>query len=148
ILNRISFCLRTGETLGVLGESGAGKTTLGLTLMGLLPCSTWQVTGEALFGHQPLITSGRFAARPLVARVAMIHQDSGVLNPVLRVGRQITEVLRARKAGDKQSCRDLALNLLSEVGFEDSESIYLRFPHQLSGGERQRVMIAQALAYD
>jgi peptide/nickel transport system ATP-binding protein len=79
-------------------------------------------------------------------RVSVIYQDSSVLNPVLRIGTQLTEILRAHENWSRQECRDRAIALLEAVEFRDADRIFAAFPHQLSGGQRQRVVIAQALA--
>jgi peptide/nickel transport system ATP-binding protein len=146
-LEGISFHIAAGEIVGLLGESGAGKTTLAMTLLRLLP-SSFRVTGGSIqFEGRPLLSlSERELRKTRGARISVIYQDSTVLNPVMRVGDQVLEVLRAHRDWNKHRCREEAKLLLKEVDIEDVDRVYTSYPHQLSGGQRQRVVIAQALA--
>jgi len=138
-LNDVSFSLTAGETVCVVGESGSGKSTLGLAINSLLP------VGSSVRGTIDWRGSG---AGPMRGRDAcMIFQDpAGSLDPVVRVGEQIVEVVRARASTPAIDARDIARRLLSDVGFVAPREIAAAFPHQLSGGQAQRVAIACALA--
>ena len=146
-LRGMSFDIALGEIVGLLGESGAGKTTLALALLRLLP-PAFQITGGSiLFEAHRLESSCERELRQIRgARISIVHQDSTALNPVIRVGEQVVEVLRAHHDWSKRRCRSETRLLLKEVGFEDVDQAYTSYPNQLSGGQRQRVVIAQALA--
>jgi peptide/nickel transport system ATP-binding protein len=147
-LDGVSFEVRAGEAIGILGESGSGKSTLGLALLRLLPDYARYERGTIHFDGQDLLAlpeSGLGKIRG--ARIAHIPQDPALaLNPVMRVGVQIAEVLRAHAELTKASRRGRVEELLREVGFDDPAQIGSAYPHQLSGGQRQRVVIAQAIA--
>jgi oligopeptide/dipeptide ABC transporter ATP-binding protein len=146
-LKDIDFDLWAGETVGVLGESGAGKTTLAMAILRLLPASNCFVEGSIEFQGVPLLTLHENELRRIRgSRIALVYQDSSVLNPMLRVGDQIVEVLRAHLNWTKRQYRDKAMSLLQDVELRDAERIYAALPHQLSGGQRQRIALAQALA--
>ncbi len=146
-LTGISFHIAAGEIVGLLGESGAGKTTLAMALLRLLP-SPFRVTGGSIRfeARQLLSLSERELRTTRGARMSIIYQDPTVLNPVMRVGDQIVEVLRAHRDWNNRRSREEAKLLLKEVDIEDVERVHMSYPHQLSGGQRQRVVIAQALA--
>jgi oligopeptide/dipeptide ABC transporter ATP-binding protein len=145
-LTGINFQIAPGEIVGVTGESGAGKTTLALALLRLL--SPGMLTsGSIHFRSVPLLSSSDIELRRIRgAKISIIYQDETVLNPVIRVGDQIVEVLRAHMGWTKQRCREESRQLLGEMGFEDVSRIYASYPHQLSGGQRQRIVVALALA--
>jgi peptide/nickel transport system ATP-binding protein len=146
VLQAITFHVATGEIVGLLGESGAGKTTLALALLRLLPSSFRLAGGSIHFESRSLLSLSEHELRKTRgARISIIYQDSTVLNPVIRVGEQVVEVLRAHHDWSKQRCREEARSILNEVGIEDVDRIYASYPHQLSGGQRQRIVIAQAL---
>ena len=144
----ISFTLERGRTLGVVGESGSGKTVLARSIMGLVAGSNLVRSGRVLFEGTDLVTLPPPALRRLWGqRISMIFQDPMTsLNPVMRVGTQITESLRLHLDMDKKSAKRAAIELLGQVGIPSPEERYRSFPHALSGGMRQRVMIAIALA--
>ena len=135
------------EVVGILGESGSGKSTLAWCLLHLLPKDT-DVTGSILFDGEDLIAaSDRSLQKTRGARLALIPQDPAVcLNPVIRVGQQISDVLRAHLSLSPKERQERVRELLKEVGFDDIERIHRSYPHQLSGGQRQRIVIAQAIA--
>jgi ABC-type glutathione transport system ATPase component len=141
----LSFVLREGETLGLLGQSGCGKTTLALALLSLLPGSARVVRGSIHFReHDMLSASERKLQQIRGAQAAIIFQEPATaLNPVLNVGEQIREVARAHLIGRRLD-RSAAEAALAEVGLGDRR-ILSAYPHQLSAGQRQRVVIAQAL---
>jgi peptide/nickel transport system ATP-binding protein len=146
-LEDIDFDVFAGETVGLLGESGAGKTTLAMAILRLLPASSCVVKGSIKFDGVPLLALPENDLRKIRgSRISLVYQDSSVLNPVLRVGDQIVEVLRAHFTWTRHQYRDKAISLLNEVEMRDAERIYAAFPHQLSGGQRQRIALAQALA--
>src|SRR5437868_14161519 len=147
VLSEISFDLKRGEIVGLLGESGSGKSTLALALLRVLP-SDARVSGSITFDGRDLFTlSERQMRRLRGAAISIIFQEPGLaLNPVLRVGTQITEVLRAHNGWSRRRLRDEAAALLPRVELTDAGRIFNTYPHELSGGQAQRVLIAQALA--
>jgi oligopeptide/dipeptide ABC transporter ATP-binding protein len=144
----VSFTLDRGRTLGVVGESGSGKTVLARSIMGLLPKRNVVRTGKVLYEGINLLTAAPEQVRDLWgAEMAMIFQDPMTsLNPVQRVGSQITEGMRHHLRMDRKTASATALALLREVGIPEPERRYKQYPHELSGGMRQRVMIAVAMA--
>jgi oligopeptide/dipeptide ABC transporter ATP-binding protein len=146
-VREVTFHIQRGEAVGLSGESGAGKTTLGLALMRLLP-SCFQVNqGSIEFAGRPLLSLGEGELRAIRgARISLIYQDSAVLNPVLRVGDYLVEVLRAHYSWPQCRYRERAMTLLEDMELLDVDRIYAAYPHQLSGGQRQRIVIAQGLA--
>jgi oligopeptide/dipeptide ABC transporter ATP-binding protein len=146
-LKGVTFQVHRGEVVGVLGESGAGKSTLANALMCLLPSSCQVVEGSIEFeGRRLLALDERELRKIRGARISVISQDSAVLNPVLRVGDHLVEVLRAHHSWSRRRYRQKAITLLEEMELLDVDRIYAAYPHQLSGGQRQRIVIAQALA--
>ena len=147
-LNGVSFRLCEGEVAGVVGESGSGKTTLALAIAGLLPPNAALAGGSIVFqGREMARLSERELQKIRGAQIALVLQEpAAALNPVLRIGDHISEVLRAHERGDRRSRREAVHALLREVRLPDPERICDAYPHQLSGGERQRAAIAQALA--
>jgi oligopeptide/dipeptide ABC transporter ATP-binding protein len=144
----VSFTLARGKTLGVVGESGSGKTVLSRSIMGLLPTRDVERSGTVRFaGHDMTALSPVELRQVWGAELSMIFQDPmTALNPVVRIGRQITESLRLHLDMDRKEARATAVELLRSVGIPSPEERIRWYPHQLSGGMRQRVMIAIALA--
>lgn len=145
-LERIDFAISPGEIVGLLGESGSGKSTLAAALLGLLPAGA-EVSGSILFNGTEMIGRNGRELRSMRGReVAMVHQDPSLsLNPVLRVGTQIEEVVRAHKKMSRSDRVQLAKDALEHARIQDVDRIYSSYPHQLSGGERLRVTLAQAI---
>ncbi len=145
----ISFDLEAGEILGIVGESGSGKSVTALTVMGLLPRPPARVVaGSVRFGGQELLgLSETRLERIRGAGISMVFQEPMTsLNPVLSIGEQIMETLRAHESLSARAQRMRALEMLDRVGIPSAEKRMADYPHQLSGGQRQRVMIAMALA--
>jgi oligopeptide/dipeptide ABC transporter ATP-binding protein len=144
----VSFSLDRGKTLGVVGESGSGKTVLARSIMGLLPRSNVIRGGEVRFAGRELTSLPENELRDIWgAEIGMIFQDPMTsLNPVMRIGRQITESLRHHLGIDAAEARRRAVALLGSVGIPEPEQRLREYPHQLSGGMRQRVTISVALA--
>jgi oligopeptide/dipeptide ABC transporter ATP-binding protein len=145
-VERVSFDIRPGEIVGVLGESGCGKTTVGLSLLRLLPDAAHVTGGRILLRGRDLGTLSESQLREVRgAEVAIIYQDSNVLNPVIRVGKQVSAVMRAHSGCTASRAREEVEVLFSAIGLRDFDRLYDSYPHQLSGGQRQRIAIAQAL---
>ena len=143
----VDFDVKAGETLGVVGESGAGKSVSFLALLDLLP-RTARVSGSATLNGVDLIGASRRQLRAIRgSRIAMIFQDPlSALNPVHRVGDQIVEMIRAHQDLGAAEAGKRAVELLDLVGIPQSRDRARQYPHEFSGGMRQRVMIAMAIA--
>ena len=144
----VSLSLGRGRTLGVVGESGSGKTVLSRSIMGLLSGTNVERSGTVRFaGHDLSVMSLAELREVWGMQVAMVFQDPmTALNPVVRVGRQITEALRLRAGLDRRAASETAVALMRSVGIPAPQRRLRAYPHELSGGMRQRVMIAIALA--
>ena len=148
-VNGVTFALQEGETLGVVGESGCGKSVTMLSVLGLIPQPPGKIErGQALFLGKDLLRMSTAELRDIRgAQISMIFQDPMTsLNPVLTVGRQLTEPLEVHQGMNRQEARQRAAKLLELVGIPSTENRLDDYPHQFSGGMRQRVMIAMALA--
>ncbi len=143
----ISFTLGRGETLGLVGESGCGKSLTAMALLGLLP-DTARVRGSIqLDGQELLNQSDTLLCRVRGKRMAMVFQEPmTALNPVHTIGRQVAEPLRLHLGLSARAARTQALTLLDRVGIADAARRMGQYPHQFSGGQRQRITIAMALA--
>ena len=143
----VSFALERGETLGLIGESGCGKSLTAMALMGLLPESA-EVSGNIRFDGQELVgTSEAQMCRLRGHRIGMVFQEPmTALNPVHTIGRQVAEPLRLHLGLDKTTARQRAIALLDRVGIPQAAQRFDAYPHQFSGGQRQRITIAMALA--
>lgn len=150
LIRQVDFQVDTGEFLGLVGESGSGKSLTALAILGLLPKQCRVLSGRIeLAGENLLELSERRRAQTRGGRVAMIFQEPmTALNPVLKVGYQIAEAVRAHRRGDRQSAWQDARRLLDLVAIPSAVDRLDDYPHQLSGGQRQRIMIAMALAGD
>ena len=147
-VNGISFDVTAGETLGIVGESGCGKSVTSLALLGILPRAGRVTTGRAVFGGRNLLELDDEQLRKIRGReIAMIFQDPmSSLNPVLTIGRQIREPLETHLGLDQAKAERRAAELLDQVGIANPKLRLKDYPHQFSGGMRQRAMIAMALA--
>jgi peptide/nickel transport system ATP-binding protein len=146
----VSFQVAPGETLGVVGESGSGKSVTFMTVMGLITKKIARIEGQALFQGQDLLKLPREEMRHIRGdKISMVFQDPlTALNPVIKVGAQVVELLHAhRKMGNKEAW-DYATDLLNRVGIPRPQERVKQYPHEFSGGMRQRAMIAMALALD
>lgn len=149
-LNNISFELGKGERLGIVGESGAGKSITGFALMNLLSQPGFIDTGEILFEGEDIVKMPEAKMRRIRGnRMAMIFQDPMVtLNPVLTIGQQMVETLKAHRKLSKAEAEQIAIVKLREVYIPSPEERLAQYPHELSGGMRQRIIIAIALLLD
>jgi oligopeptide transport system ATP-binding protein len=147
-VNGVSFDVAAGETLGIVGESGCGKSVTSLAILGILSRAGRVTRGQAMFEGRDLLKLSDGELRGVRGReIAMIFQDPMTsLNPVLRVGRQLREALEAHFDIDRAAAGKRAVELLELVGIPAARSRVKDYPHQFSGGMRQRVMIAMALA--
>lgn len=150
ILQDVSLTLARGEVHGLVGESGAGKSTIGKALLGILPRSLRLIAGEIRFDGRDLLTLPRRALRAILGvEIALIPQDpQTALNPARRIAAQLTDGLRLRRGFSARAAYDKALTLLEEVHIRDPERVLRAFPHELSGGQRQRVLIAAAFSLE
>jgi oligopeptide transport system ATP-binding protein len=147
-VNGISFQIKPGETLGIVGESGCGKSVTALAIMGILPRAARVTSGSVrLEGRELLRLPDRELRAVRGKEIAMIFQDPMTsLNPVLTVGRQLREAIEAHLDLDRRAVAQRAVELLDQVGIPSAKRRLRDYPHQFSGGMRQRVMIAMALA--
>ena len=149
VVQEVSFAIHAGQTVGIVGESGCGKSVTAMALMGLLPPQAARIdSGEILFDGQDLL---RLKANPMADlrgnQLAMIFQEPmTALNPVLTIGEQLCEPLIRHRGETPKAAWLHATRLISEVGLARADSLMNSYPHQLSGGMLQRVMIAMALS--
>jgi peptide/nickel transport system ATP-binding protein len=144
----VSYSIRRGETVGVVGESGCGKSVTALSIMGLIPQPPGKIVGgEILFEGTDLTALDAESLRLLRGnQIAMIFQEPMTsLNPVYTIGNQITEAILIHEEVSAEAARARAIDMLRKVGIPSPEARVDEYPHQLSGGMRQRVMIAMAL---
>lgn len=148
-VDRVSLRLQRGRTLAIVGESGSGKTALVSSIMGIhAPASNVRVSGSVRLDGADLVTLEERELRKLWGRKVSIVQQNPLssLNPVMRIGRQLTESIRHCLGMSEREAKDEALDLLKQVGIPSPERRMRAYPHQMSGGMRQRVAIAIALA--
>jgi oligopeptide/dipeptide ABC transporter ATP-binding protein len=145
----VSYDVYPGETLGIVGESGSGKSVSQLAVLGLIPQPPGRiVSGEAIFDGQDLLKASKKQLRRVRGGdVAMVFQDPMTsLNPVLKVGKQISEAIKAHRAVSDKEARGRVIELLELVGVPNPQRRFEQYPHEFSGGMRQRAMIAMAIA--
>src|SRR5947209_2571347 len=150
-VNGVSFRLMPGETLGIVGESGCGKSITAMSIMRLIPTPPGKIVdGQVVFQGKDILKMNDEQIRSIRGNdIAMIFQDPMTsLNPVLTINRQISESLELHKGMSKSEARQRAIELLKMVGIPNAEQRVDQYPHQFSGGMRQRVMIAMALSCD
>lgn len=151
VVKNVNLELKDGEILGVVGESGSGKSVTALTLMGLVADTAEVTSGRILFDDVVLREAGKPVDRALYrkyqgAEMSMVFQEPMTsLNPTIRVGRQVEEMLRLHTDFTGEEIRAKVLETFEAVGLRDTQAVYDSYPHQLSGGMRQRVMIAMAV---
>jgi len=150
ILRDVSLTLERGEVRGLVGESGAGKSTIAKALLGILPRSVRITDGSILFESRDLLTLSARELRGIMgSEISLIPQDpQTALNPGRRVEAQLTDGLRLKRGMSSRDARQRALKLLEEVHIRDPERVLRAYPHELSGGMRQRILIAAAFALE
>lgn len=147
IVNDISFGIKAGEIVGIVGESGSGKSMTALSILGLLPLKIRVMNGSIQFEGREITDLNEKELRALKGNdISMIFQEPMTsLNPLIKVGDQVEEMLSNHSRRNKGEWKKSTLSMFEEVGLQNPEDIYEKYPHQLSGGMRQRVMIAMAM---
>jgi oligopeptide/dipeptide ABC transporter ATP-binding protein len=147
-LDRITFDVRQGEVVGILGESGSGKTTIGLAMLRLLASNARTIRGSIRLRERELLELSERQYETLRgSEISMIFQEpAAALNPFIRAVDQVSEVIAAHRRWPRRRCHEEARKVLATVRLDEDPRILSAYPHQLSGGEQQRLVIAQALA--
>ncbi|REK76706.1 ABC transporter ATP-binding protein [Paenibacillus paeoniae] len=150
VVENVSFTLAAGQTLGIVGESGSGKSVTSLSVMRLLPKKRAVVQGSIkLHGTELSTLKDKELRKVRGNKIAMIFQEPmTALNPVFKIGNQLQEAIIQHTGKRGKQARELAIQLLKDVGISAAQQMMLSYPHQLSGGMRQRVMIAMAMSCD
>jgi ABC-type glutathione transport system ATPase component len=143
----VSFRIAPGEVVGLMGESGCGKTSIAMALLGLLSMEYSSVSGRIRFRGDDLLAMDERSLQEIRgSEISMVYQEPGIaLSPVMGVGLQIAEVVHAHQKWSWEKCREEAHSILTRVGLTPTNRIFAAYPHQLSGGQLQRVVLAQAL---
>lgn len=150
VVHGVSFELRRGHVVGIVGESGSGKTLTCRAVLGILP-RLFEVSGGRieLLGRDVATLTPREWTSLLGTSITAVFQDPGsYLNPSIRVGAQIAEVIRVKRRVSRREAKARALQLLADVRLRDPQIVYRKYPHELSGGMLQRVLIAAAISLD
>ena len=145
VVNGVSFVVYSGETLGIVGESGCGKSITSLSIMGLIPRPPGRISGgQIIYNNMDLTQLSEEEMRDIRGNeISMIFQEPMTsLNPVFTIGRQIDEIILLHTSASRQEAKQLSIEMLQRVGISRAEQIYQSYPFELSGGMRQRVMIA------
>ena len=148
-LNGVDLTLKEGQTLGLVGESGCGKSLTSLAIMGLLDKKSLDsLEGEIIFSGENLLEKSEKQIEKIRGKdISMIFQEPMTsLNPVLKIGYQVSEIYRAHSNISRKEAKEKSIEMLEKVELNNAKLIYDSYPHELSGGMRQRVMIAMALA--
>ena len=150
VLRAVSLTLEPGEVLGLVGESGAGKSTIAKAVLGILPDGIRLTAGRILYQGRDLLTLSRRDLNALLgAGIALIPQDPATaLNPMRRIGAQLTDGLRLKRGLSRRQADARGLALLADVHIADPARVMRAYPHELSGGQRQRVLIAAAFSLE
>jgi len=147
-VNNVSFDINKGEIVGLVGESGCGKTITSLSIIGLLPNTANLNTGKIHYNTKDILALEEKEKRKLRGKkISMIFQEPMTsLNPLWRCGKQIGEAIKLNNKIDKKALKNRVLEIIKNVELPNPETIYSKYPHELSGGQRQRVMIGIAIA--
>ncbi len=147
VVNDIDFVVNRQEVVGIVGESGCGKSVTSLSIMGLVPTSNGKVDGKIIFNGENLVNRSEKRMRNIRGNeIAMIFQEPMTsLNPVFTIGDQLIEAVKIHRNWSKKKAKEHSIDMLKKVGLPRAEELMKEYPHQLSGGMRQRVMIAMAM---
>ena len=150
VVEDVNFSLDKGEILGIVGESGPGKSMTAMAVAGLLPRKKMEKSGEILFEGKNILTLPRHELRGLQGdEISVIFQEPmTALNPTMKIGKQVEEALLLHRHMNDAERKVKAMEWLGKVELDDAERVYEAYPHELSGGMRQRVMIAAAMVSD
>ncbi|MCP1162291.1 ABC transporter ATP-binding protein [Bacillus sp. 1813sda1] len=144
----VTFRLNKGEVVGIVGESGSGKSVMAKSVMSLVTSPGKVKEGEILFHNENILSKSEKELRSIRGnQISLISQDPmSALNPVVKIGKQMTEVIIRHQKVKKKEAEQIAINLLTQVGLSSPEERVKQYPHELSGGMKQRVMIAMAMS--
>lgn len=148
VISNLNLAIKKGKVLGLIGESGSGKTMTALSILRLVPPPGKIMGGRIYFEGKDLLSLSNKEMEDIRGnKISMVFQEPmTALNPVIRIGEQISETLITHRGLSRNRAKDISIELLKKVGFEDPEERYAQYPHQLSGGQRQRVLIAIAIS--
>lgn len=146
LLREVSFTVEAGEVMGLVGESGSGKTMASLAMMGILPPGIEFREGSVTIDGRPLVDADGVIRRTAEEMAMIFQHPRSALNPTMRVGRQISRVIRINQGVPAEEAQERAVQMLGHVGIPGAQRVARAYPHQLSGGMCQRVMIAMALS--